>query len=118
MNLILNIGTTSEGRPNLKETEMVLELYHAGFIVEDHKIIQSDTEPTLVARVLAPSYHTDERIHSLSVLWNQECIAVYDRIAGTGRLVGPKAEAWGDFNPEYFFLIDGTRLANNFAKAA
>lgn len=32
---------------------------------------------------------------------NQDCVAVAFP-DGTGRLVGPRSEAWGEFNPEYF----------------
>lgn len=32
----------------------------------------------------------------------QDCIAVYLPLCRFGKLVGPKAEAWGDFKIEYF----------------
>jgi hypothetical protein len=31
---------------------------------------------------------------------------------GTGVLYGPKAEEWGPFNPEFFYLPDGTKLSS------
>lgn len=40
----------------------------------------------------------------------QDCIAVYRELTGGGALVGPRADAWGPFNPEYFLLLDGRRL--------
>lgn len=116
--LLLNIGTARKGRPNLLPQRIVTELDHAGFAVQAHTIHKSDTEPTLVALVKAPKFAVDERIHSISAELGQECIAVYDTLSGKGRLIGPKAEAWGEFNPEFFLLINGDRLGTNFSKAA
>lgn len=42
-------------------------------------------------------------INTISEVFNQDCVAVlYDD--GEGKLVGPRAEAWGEFNPSYFTL--------------
>ncbi len=41
----------------------------------------------------------------------QDCIAVYDPRTKRGRLIGPRASAWGEFTPEYFVLPTGERLA-------
>ena len=40
----------------------------------------------------------------------QDCIAVYDETLQRGQLVGPRASAWGTFNPSFFLNLDGTRL--------
>src|SRR5690606_29512462 len=67
----------------------------------------SDTEPTLVVECDA----TDAQVHNLSVMLEQDCIAVWDRMHREGRLVGPRKEKWGEFNPEFFLLPNGSRLS-------
>lgn len=70
------------------------------------RVLQSDTEPTLVAEVTPPltataAYAVAERLH-------QDCIAQWD--GREGALYGPNAHAWGTFNPAFFVTLDGHRL--------
>lgn len=116
--LLLNIGLERQGKPNSKAQDVVNELFTAGFIVEAHTVQQSDTEPPVVALVRPPKFMVDERINSISSTLMQECIAVYDTVSAQGRLVGPKAAKWGEFNADYFFLLNGDRLGNNPMQAA
>jgi hypothetical protein len=48
----------------------------------------------------------------------QECIALYYPGAEFGQLIGPRAAAWGEFNPEFFLMPDGTRMAAPTSLAA
>jgi hypothetical protein len=60
----------------------------------------------------------DNRTAMLAVALGQDCIAVWHADEAYGDLIGPKAAEWGPFNPEFFILPDGTRLAETAAKAA
>jgi len=116
--LLLNIGLARQGKPNYKPEQAVVELDHAGITVHAHVTHNSDTERTVVALVDVPRSYVDERIFSVAVALGQGCIAVYDQLADKGRLVGPRADAWGEFNPEYFLLLNGDRLVTPTKKAA
>jgi len=70
---------------------------------------QSDTEPTAVFIV---DHLNDAQAHRLCEMFAQDCIAVWDPSTNRGRLIGPKADAWGAFAPEYFILPTGERLAS------
>lgn len=87
------------------------------FKIVGAQTVQSDTEKTVVATVnhggdaYACANWLAERLH-------QDCVAILDNETGEGRLVGPRAAKWGAFNPEFFFTLDGQRLAPATAKAA
>ena len=90
-----------------------------GFTTIATQVLNSDTEPTLVAEVKSGYSYTPAavRIAELSSALNQDCIATLFP-DGSGALLGPRAAAWGTFNPEYFFLLDGSRLAQPLQAAA
>ena len=72
------------------------------------------SEPALVvrARVLEEDIQygrLSATVYGLSVALEQDAIAVYfvdGHRAGTGRLIGPNADPWGEFNPEFFSRFD------------
>lgn len=49
-------------------------------------------------------------IFDVAVALDQDCVAAYFSATSTGILVGPNADAWGEFNLEYFRRTPG--LAN------
>lgn len=118
MNLLLNIGLARKNKPNVKSQQVIAELLTAGFVVRSHTTLSSDTEPTVVASVKAPSFLVEERVAAISCALSQDCIAVYNPETCKGTLLGPRAAAWGDFNPEYFLLLNGERLARPLQAAA
>lgn len=61
---------------------------------------QSNTEPTFIATLSRPLSHLEA--YWVSEELDQDCIAQYAN--GIGRLYGPKAEEWGQFNPDYFLF--------------
>ena len=73
----------------------------------------SRTEPTLVIRCVAP---TDNAVYALAYALEQDCIAVWNVEAQTGSLIGPKPEAWGEFDPAQFILLDGSLLSDNLGE--
>ena len=68
---------------------------------------ESDTETTAVLEL--DKMPTVERLHTLSETLEQDCIAVYSRPSCKGQLIGPRAKAWGKFNPSFFILPGGGR---------
>lgn len=103
---ILNIGLHGPDGP-IAPAAVAFALRAVGADIDCVVIRQSDTEPTLVAALknrLLPF-----TIHALAAQLKQEAIAAWD---GTrGRLIGPKASAWGQFDGRYFLMPDGSRLA-------
>ena len=115
MQIIFNIGLEAKdaaGNVSLVEHEEVCEFVHelagCGFY---GALLESHTEPTLVLGfdyaelrenigVTKLAYRICERFH-------QECVAVYNTGLQAGQLIGPQAEAWGDFDNERFFLVNG-----------
>lgn len=119
MKLILNIGLNVKASSQIA-AHVALEIVKAnGLLVHKHKVVQSDTEPTLVVEVTAGPFSTGSSgtISTIANDLQQDCIAVYRADIGKGSLVGPRAASWGKFNPEFFFLLNGKRLVPQKAAA-
>lgn len=123
MAIVINVGLLTNKGESLDlglviQTVNNLLAHNPAWHITDVKLVQSDSEPTLVV-ILESSYLWNA--YSLRTLRNivltlsdtleQDCIAVWDGDNERGFLIGSNTEAWGDFNPEYFFLGDGTRLS-------
>lgn len=95
-----NIGLDNPITNAPNSVESTLEALHThGVVVMDWRVAQSQTEQTVVG-----SAHTawnEAKLHALSVALGQDCIAVKDG-NNIGHLIGPKADAWGPFNPAYW----------------
>lgn len=120
MDFIVNIGLKSDTLGDISVELAKQMLWAADLLIKNETVLQSDTEPTLVVRVTSingPSF-TLANLRQLAIDLGQDCIAVYRPKTGGGALIGPKAAEWGPFNPEYFILPDGTRLAAPAAQAA
>lgn len=113
MRFILNIGLEVKAT-RLLATSVVKQLVAAAdFVINAERLVESDTEPTLVLDVTSlngPSL-TMAQFRALATDLEQDCIAVYRPKTKGGALIGPKAAEWGPFNPSYFFDLDGQRLA-------
>lgn len=106
--ITLNIGLAVDATPSIA-AHVALEIVKAnGFIVRRHKVVQSDTEPTLVVEVVNDRYAAPAVLRTADDL-SQDCIAIYDGVKG--HLLGPKAAEWGPFDPKRFITITGARLA-------
>lgn len=127
MEVILNIGLNGipQEFDNVYSVGREIPLFETAltsvkclnFKVISFAIVASDTEPTLVVRA---SHTGDVRVCTtwLAEKLNQDCIAVYIPSKDEGHLYGPRAAAWGEFNPVYFFQLDGTRLGRGELKQA
>lgn len=119
MDIIVNIGLARAGTSNIAMGTVLREIDNHGFQLLDHAVLQSDSEPTVVARLRTPPAQalapTISRLYFLSSLLGQDCIAYYDLTLGRGALTGPRAAKWGPFNPDFFFLLDGTRLSQHLS---
>lgn len=111
MQLILNIGLKSEIFGDIP-VERALTVVHDtyGSIIK-WALVNSDTEPTMVADVEARPAAPFAGVSGLAYALGQDCVAAYLPQTGKGELRGPHPDKWGEFNPEYFFTLDGRRLS-------
>jgi len=113
----LNIGLASEAFGIVAANSVLQVLSTHGFFVRTSETIDSDTEPTLVVAAewgLATYCKVDvslaDAVHKVAELTGQDAIAVWLPARKEGRLIGPRAAAWGDFDPGRFITPDGSRL--------
>lgn len=114
MTYLINIGTDRSGQSAISPATVVAEINRRpGLSLWDYAVHESDTELTVVARVSHLGMFTDvnREFFRLARSLGQDCVAVLHEDTGLGALHGPNAAAWGDFNPEFFLQLDGTRLA-------
>lgn len=114
INFILNIGLNRASGGTLTPKLARLALLTNGFLIVNDAVLESDTEPTLVAEVINPGASPIillQLLRRVVEALGQDCIAVYRERTRGGALIGPRAAEWGPFNPEYFLLLDGRRLA-------
>lgn len=98
---ILNIGLATADGAGITAAAACEALRAAGVGVVDLDVRDSATEPTAVVvidRAMPPA-----ALAALSAQLNQEAIAQLDA-DGVGILAGPKADAWGPFNPDFFLM--------------
>ena len=106
---VINVGLNVGPTPTWSIADVVIAISLSVHI--DNTIISvtqycSDTENTAV--VVLRDALTEKEANELCYVLHQECIAQLAPIYG-GQLLGPKAAEWGEFNPEYFILPDGTK---------
>lgn len=109
--ITLNVGLDTNEGGSISAAQALAAIRMRGGYVRSHTLAESDTELTLIAILNNPM--NPDKLHQLSVDLQQDCIAM--AVGSDGELYGPKAEAWGPFNPEYFLTITGTRLADRMA---
>lgn len=114
--VIVNIGLArNDGGPDNSQYVTVMLLADlGGGQVQCYNVRQSATERTLVAQLARPL--SDKATHELCAALAQDCIA--QRIGEHGRLIGPHAAKWGEFNPEYFLDLDSAPAASEPAASA
>jgi len=105
MSIIVNIGLKTEGAP-ITPIQAHRALVRCGACIVRDTVKESATELTLVAELLAPL--TAEQAESVAILLSQDCIA--QCVDGVGALHGPRADAWGAFNPDYFLAFTERKI--------
>lgn len=111
MSYLLNIGVARAGQSNIGVGTVLRDLGALAKIVA-HSVQHSETEDTVVALVEHDSVMAlANDVYHLSAILGQDCIAVWNMATSAGALIGPRADKWGAFNPEFFLMIDGTTLA-------
>lgn len=118
MQFLLNIGLESKTLGKIAPVTAISAARLNGLTVTRTAVVQSDTEPTLVVEAQMSAVRAVRAIHTLAEDLGQDCIAAYYPGDAGWLLVGPRATEWGPFNPEFFLLLDGTRLQTPAAKAA
>ena len=119
MEVILNIGCDSKVLGKIPPMWVVSAARLQFINVIAHKVVQSDTEKTVVLHAHIDGPQIERVVTHLCEVLKQDCIGVWAPAVARGDLVGPKAKEWGAFNPEFFFMLDGSRLsAPGAAKAA
>lgn len=113
MSFILNIGLKTDTNEPLNATNTLSDVEAAGFNVKAQSLEFSNTELTLVLLCKGPLGAYRIKIEDLCKTLKQDCIAAYDMDRKCGDLIGPKAAEWGEFNPAFFLLLDGTTLDVN-----
>lgn len=114
MKYTLNIGLARKGSSYLDVVEVIRALQDAQLYIGAYALVQSGTEPTVVVEVDGPAPAAG---YVLAQRLGQDCIAVWHPDTEVGRLIGPHAAAWGEFNPEFFLLLDGSILSTTVATA-
>lgn len=108
MKYTLNIGCDVPGRATpLKPVDVVRAVAcHFPDSALNHFVAQSATEKTCIINIaLRDDNEIEATLYALAVFLGQDCIAIRDAL-GVGKLIGPKATEWGDFNPDYFLTGD------------
>lgn len=107
---MLNVGLNVREDFTFVGDHAVAILQDLGFRILQDEVHTSDTEKTLVVRGVADRnlYQVARLCHRL----RQDCIAVWSIEDQEGLLVGPKAEAWGPFDPAKFIVLGGGRLSD------
>ncbi len=82
-------------------SDIIADLKDIGFTIDDYRVAQSNSEPTLVIKVnrlfAIDMYHD---LNMLASKYAQDCIAVANK--SNGVLIGKYNKLWGDFNSEFF----------------
>lgn len=124
MGIILNIGLSIEretgavgnGASDIVPFTDVLRMLPTWHI-KDFRLLHSHTELTLVVELDTNQPWVIGLANRLAVQFDQDCVAIYNRVTNEGRLIGPRADRWGAFNPARFFLCSGQSLAAAFLQA-
>lgn len=111
MRYTINVGLHTNTGGNISADTVTRVLRALGIKVVTTDVFDSDSEPTAVLAVENSDtiLEFSRRIHVASLALDQDCIATYSELH-QGRLIGPKAAAWGEFNPDYFITTEGERL--------
>jgi hypothetical protein len=108
--IMINFGLVTNKGGDVYPHEVLEAMVDIGLHPTGVCFAESDTEPTLIAQISREP--SPEEADALCERFSQDCFAVYDNTAKRGALLGPKADEWGPFKPEYFLVnCMGERLS-------
>ena len=110
LNIGLNIGERADALTISRVTLAVERAIDPLGRILSLNVHRSSSENTAVVVVESVDLAGGRWWHLASEL-EQEAVSVWDEDRATGYLYGPEAVRWGLFNPEYFLLPDGSRMA-------
>lgn len=110
--MLVNIGLDVAGTRNTVQERveranlayMILRTLYTERELISVEYRNSESEPTMVLQILDTVENAKTFFWYLSRDLRQDCIALVDDNGQNGVLVGPKAEKWGEFNPEFFLF--------------
>lgn len=98
----INIGLANPFTGGFNTVDQTLRaVLDAVYDITNVRISTDGDEPTVIVQF---ALHK-RSLNYLCTALDQDCIAEYCHTTDRGFLLGPKAEAWGEFNPEYFQSI-------------
>ena len=103
----INVGLevpnqTSDISDLLERADRASVLLNQRFVNVLTSLKESSSELTLVAQFDDVLGCVEQAAREISDLLAQDCVAVFNPAAGTGKLIGERAESWGPFNSAYF----------------
>ena len=105
---LLNIGEDTNTGGKLSADKVLAALHLAGALPTNIWGDISDTEYTYIVEI--PRVLSEREVRDLSIVLDQDAVAQWD--GRRGILAGPKAAAWGPFDPSRFLLLSGERLSD------
>ena len=102
MKAVLNVGLLDNRSGELIADDVALEAVKKFVKILDYRFADSSTERTLIAEVIVDEWYGTS-CFAIALLLHQDCIAI--RFDHYGQLIGPCAESWGEFNPDFFLPI-------------
>lgn len=115
MKIILNIGL--DVAPENSPTGGPMTLFSPGVReavelklgrIDNYQEGGSNTEQTAIVAATTESDDIHGAVSALATMLMQDAIAY--TVDGVGYMAGPKAEAWGPFNPAFFLLSATERM--------
>lgn len=118
--VILNIGLKSKTLGDVPRLLVEQILASEDILIADGTIVDSDTEPTFVARVtyLRDGLSFKHALMRVAHDLGQDAIAIWSPLRRRGGLFGPNTQAWGAFDDTRFFMLDGSRLSAHLQATA
>lgn len=103
----VNIGldVPNQQADHAAQADKALALLSDAFKMHRSAVMQSSSEPTLVAEFSADPRRVYEVLIQISDKLGQDCIAVYNPQRHHGALLGSKSAQWGAFNLANFLAM-------------
>lgn len=105
MNALLNIGADRKDGPMVTAAEIAKVFYRLDVRALRHEVREPLHNGDELTHVVHVHRWNKDKAMRISELLGQDCIAQYDLDRCEGALIGPRADKWGEFNPQFFKLL-------------